>query len=201
MSDKRPMRPEEPAALDRNRDTWNSEFDYEDALFGCARGEQAALRRLYECEARWLMGVALRIVRRRELADEVLHDAFLQIWQKAASYSPTLGSARGWIYSVVRNRALNAIRDTRREHPASEEAFDNLAAEGPGPLEALSRRYEATTLHHCLERLDEHKRACILLAYMDGYTQEQIARYLDCPLGTVKAWMRRGLLALKECMS
>ena len=201
MSDEWPVRPEDPAALDRNPGTWNSDFDFEDALFACARGEQAALRRLYECEARWLMGVALRIVRRRELADEVLHDAFLQIWQKAASYSPTLGSARGWIYSVVRNRALHAIRDTRRQHPMSGEAFDNLPADGPGPLEALSRRYEATTLHHCLERLDEQKRACILLAYMDGYTTGQIASYLDCPLDTVKAWTRRGLLALKECMS
>ncbi|WP_334187234.1 sigma-70 family RNA polymerase sigma factor [Noviherbaspirillum sp.] len=195
------MRPERPAAFDRKPDTWNSDFDYEDALFACARGEQAALRRLYECEARWLMGVALRIVRRRELADEVLHDAFLQIWQKSASYSPTLGSARGWIYSVVRHRALNAIRDTRHEHPASDEEFENLPADGPGPLEALSRRHEASTLHHCLERLDEQKRACILLAYMDGYTQEQIARHLKSPLGTVKAWTRRGLLALKECMS
>ena len=84
----------------------DADFDYEAQLGACARGEHAALRRLYERDARWLMGVALRIVRRRELADEVLHDAFLRIWQKSSTYSVKLGSARGWIYSVVRHRAL-----------------------------------------------------------------------------------------------
>lgn len=177
------------------------EFDHEAALFACARGEQAALRTLYEREARWLMGVALRIVRRRELADEVLHDAFLQIWQKSASYSPALGSARGWIYSVVRHRALNAVRDYGREHPSSELSIDDLPGDETGPLDALARQREAHALHRCLQGLDRHKRDCILLAYVDGLSQAQIADRLSCPLGTVKAWTRRGLLALKECLS
>lgn len=179
----------------------DADFDYEAQLFACARGEHASLRRLYEREARWLMGVALRIVRRRELADEVLHDAFLQIWQKSATYSPVLGSARGWIYSVVRHRALNAVRESRREPPASEIVIEDLPADSFGPLDTLSRERDASALHHCLERLDEQKRACILLAYIDGYSQAQIATHLARPLGTVKAWTRRGLLALKECLS
>lgn len=179
----------------------DTDFDYEAALLACARGERAALRRLYEREVRWLVGVALRIVRRRELADEVLHDAFLQIWQKAATFDPTLGSARGWIYSVVRHRALNALRQLGLEQAAAAELPEELPDEAAGPLDIVSRHGDAKALHRCLELLDEQKRACILLAYVDGYSQAQIARRLGCPLGTVKAWVRRGLLALRECLS
>lgn len=179
----------------------DAEFDYEAQLFACARGEQAALHRLYERESRWLMGVAQRIVRRRELADEILHDAFLQIWQKSGTFDPALGSARGWIYSVVRYRALNAVRHSGIEQPALDGAIDNVAADEPGPLETVSRASDARALHHCLQRLDDDKRACILLAYVDGFSQVQIAARLARPIGTVKAWTRRGLMALKDCLS
>lgn len=179
----------------------DADFDYEAQLFACARGEHAALQRLYERDARWLMGVALRIVRRRELADEVLHDAFLRIWQKSATYSPTLGSARGWIYSVVRHRALDVARKHQHELPSSASLLEDLTADGLGPLATLSCSRDISALHHCLERLDEQKRACILLAYVDGYSQSQIAVHLASPLGSVKAWTRRGLLVLKECLS
>lgn len=178
-----------------------SEFDYEAQLFACARGEQAALRSLYEQEAPWLMSVAMRIVCRRELADEVLHDAFLQIWQKSASYSPVLGSARGWIYSVVRHQALNVVRASRHDAPAPDGFIEDVASEDLDPLAALSQKHDSQALHHCLERLDAQKRACLLLAYLDGYSHSQIADHLACPLGTVKSWTRRGLLALKECLS
>ena len=179
----------------------DASFDHETELLACARGDRAALRRLYEREARWLAGVALRIVRRRELADEVLHDAFVQIWQKAAGFDPALGSARGWIYSVVRHRALNVRR--RFEAGDAVAAADGLDLVDPagGPLDSVARAGEARALHRCLELLDEPKRACILLAYVDGYSQAQIARRLDRPVGTVKAWVRRGLQALRECLS
>src|SRR4249920_1264588 len=91
-----------------------NDFDYEAAPIACARGDRAALRTIYERERRWLMAVALRITHRRELAEEVLHDAFVQIWQKAATFDAGLGSARGWIYTVVRHRALNAVRSSAR---------------------------------------------------------------------------------------
>lgn len=175
-------------------------FDHEAQLLACARGERAALRRLYEHEARWLMGVALRIVRRREIADEVLHDAFLQIWQKASTYDRSLGSARGWIYSVVRHRALNAIREAGREVSDPEALADSVAEDECSPLESLAQHRAASALHRCLNHLDDDKRTCILLAYVDGYTHSQIAMHLQRPLGTVKAWTRRALLLLRECL-
>ncbi|MEO8299973.1 MAG: sigma-70 family RNA polymerase sigma factor [Burkholderiales bacterium] len=178
-------------------------FDYEAAVLACARGERYALRALYEREGRWLLGVALRIVRERERAEDVLHDAFLQVWQHAGSYQPALGSARGWLYTIVRHRALKEVR-----HPGRLQALD------PAELTLLSDHQQASSnasdddrgldtdsLERCLQRLDEARRACVMHAFVDGYTHEQIAERLRTPLGTVKSWIRRSLASLKECMA
>lgn len=176
-------------------------FDYEAALEACARGERYALRALYEREARWLLGVALRIVRDRDTAHDVLQDAFLQVWQRAASYQRALGSARGWIYTVVRHRALDEARRVKRETPVGDDLeglADALAVQDAPPE---SPHGDAASLNRCLERLDERKRDCIVYAFVEGYTHEQIAQTIATPVGTVKSWIRRGLLSLKECLS
>ena len=107
----------------------NALFDYEDALAACARGEQQALRRLYDQESRRLLGVALRIVRQRERAEDVVQEAFVNIWRRAASFDADQGSGRGWIYSVVRNLALNAMRDAQHEQPMDEGTLEALSHE------------------------------------------------------------------------
>lgn len=178
----------------------HSPIDYEATLVACARGEIAELRELYDRDAAWLMGVAMRIVRRRELAEEVLHDAFVQIWQKAHTFDPKLGSGRGWIFSIVRNRALTTLRHQNREIATGDSSLEDVADPAADPLVDLTRSSEGQALHRCLQALDEQRRTCILLAYMEGLTQQQIADRLRAPLGTVKAWIRRGLIALKECL-
>jgi len=146
------------------------------------------------------MAVALRITRRRELAEEVLHDAFVQIWRKAATFDAALGSARGWIYTVVRHRALNAVRSSARIVAADEGALVALADAQAG-WRAGEREIDAGALAECLGRLDDQKRTCVMLAFVDGYTHEELAQHLDAPLGTVKSWIRRALLALRECLA
>ena len=129
------------------------------------------------------MGVALRIVRRRELAAEVLHDAFLQIWQKAASFDPQLGSGRGWIFTIVRHRALNVRRDAGSEEPKWED-FDEVDRQDRADAAGgLTEAFETGALHGCLQRLDEAKRNCILLAYVDGCTHQEIAVTPSCAAG------------------
>ncbi len=174
-------------------------FDYESALEACARGERYALRALYEREARWLLGVAQRIVQDRDTAHDVLQDAFLLVWQRAASYQRALGSGRGWIYTVVRHRALDEARRVKREMPAGDdiEALADAQFEPPVDLPHA----DAQALDRCMARLDQHKRDCIVFAFVEGYTHEQIAARLATPVGTVKSWIRRGLLALKDCLS
>jgi RNA polymerase sigma-70 factor (ECF subfamily) len=177
-------------------------FDYEAALLGCARGDRFALRTIYEHERRWLMSVALRLVRRRELAEEVLNDAFLQIWRKAGTYNPRLGSARGWIYTVVRHRALNVLRSVHSAPEREDVRYEELlAAHAEWHGSSQDHSVERGALAQCLERLEEQKRQSVLLAFVDGYSHEQVAVQLGAPLGTVKSWIRRGLLILRECMS
>lgn len=180
-----------------------SVFDYEAALLACARGEKFALRAIYERESRWLMGVALRIVREKQAAEDVLQDAFLQIWNRAASFDPKLGSGRGWIYTVVRHRALNEIRNSGREVAVDDEALYAMADAQQTAFSPPDSGSDADpeSIERCLQGLDEQKRRCILFAFVDGYTHDQIAKRLGSPLGTVKSAIRRGLLSLKECLS
>ena len=174
-------------------------FDYEAAVEACARGERFALNALYQREARWLLGVAQRIVGDRDHAHDVLQDAFLQIWQKAASYQRSLGSARGWVYTVVRHKALDLARRSGREVSVGDDLEALSDARQAGQDDAAGP--DTTALDRCLAALDERKRECIVGAFVEGYTHEQIATRLSTPVGTVKSWIRRGLLALKECLS
>jgi RNA polymerase sigma-70 factor (ECF subfamily) len=176
-------------------------FDYAETLSACARGDREALKRLYDEEAGRMISVAQRIVRRRELAEEVVQDAFVQIWRKADSYKAELGSPRGWIYTIVRNRALNLIRDGAREDLVEAETLDRVREEGAEIQDAFERLSEDSALRRCLEALEREKRDSILLSYVAGYSHGEIAALLHIPLGTAKSWVRRGLLALRDCLA
>lgn len=170
-------------------------FDYEACLLACARGEQRALRRLYEQESSHLLGVALRIVRDKAVAEDVVHDAFLKIWRGAASFDPSRGSARGWVFTVTRHLALNIVRNRYREVPLDDQ-HEQMTDSDTFEFSARSGQ-----VHTCLEQLDPARRSCILHAYVDGYSHSEIALKLGTPLGTVKAWIKRSLAALRECMA
>jgi RNA polymerase sigma factor (sigma-70 family) len=180
-------------------------FDHDAALAACAQGDRAALRRLYEHEGRYLLGVALRIVRDRATAEDVLHDAFMNIWTRAASFDARRGAGRGWMYGIVRHRALDAVRAGSRTVSVDEEAMDALnedvATDAPDMAEAFAVRADLGRLDDCLAKLDTAKRNCVLYAYLDGCTHTEIAERLSAPLGSVKAWIRRGLSALRECLA
>ena len=180
-------------------------FDYESALAACATGDRNALHSIYKFDSRRLLGVALRIVRERALAEDVLHDAFMNIWIKAASFDAMRGSGRGWIHSVVRNQALSIVRANGREVSVDEEAIEAIDAEAVSnyaPMaEAFAINADIGRLDQCLQALDAPKRNSILYAYLDGCSHSEIAQRLNAPLGSVKAWIKRGLLTLRECMA
>ena len=183
-----------------------SEFDYEATLAACAAGDRTAMQRLYTQEGARLLGVVERIVRDRALAEDIVHDACVNIWTRAASFERTLGSARGWIYSVARNLALNAVRDGHREVAVDDETAAALDARASleawhDMADAFAWQDSAGRIGPCLEQLEPVRRNCILHAYVDGFSHGEIARRLDAPLGTVKAWIKRSLAALRECMA
>lgn len=182
-------------------DATSDDFDYAAALRRCASGDRAALEGIFSAEAGRLLAVAYRLLRRRDLAEEAVQDAFVQIWRRAATFDPARGSGRGWIYAVLRNRAINMLRDGAREDLVGD---DYLSAWRDGENvahEAFERLPLENRLRRCLDGLDAEKRSSVLMSYVAGYTHGEIAGRLAVPLGTAKAWVRRGLAALRECMS
>lgn len=176
-------------------------FDYAGTLAACAAGDRKALHALFDVEAGRLIAVAQRIVRRRELAEEVVQDAFISIWQNAARYDAALGSARGWIYAIVRHRALNVIRDGAREDLLDPEQLQTAQERESVVDDAFEQLATSSRLRACLEAIESEKRESLLLSYVAGYSHGEIAGLLGIPIGTAKSWVRRGLAALKECMA
>ena len=178
-----------------------SDADVTRLISQCATGDKAALRLLFEREAPRMIGVAERIVRRRALAEEVAQDAFVLIWRKAASFNAALGSGRTWLYTIVRNRALNILRDESRTELAADPQDIDIASEEEDAESMVARLGEATRLRACLEKLEPERRNAIVLAYTRGLSHGELAGKLDLPLGTIKSWIRRGMISLKECLS
>lgn len=165
---------------------------------GCAVGDQAALGRLYERWSARLYGIALRITRQSSLAADATHDAFVQVWQQAGRFDPMRGSPGSWLISLARYRALDLVRRHGRE-PTVVDPPDQ-ADDSPDPLAVLASTSEGDALHRCLGRLDGERRQIIQLAFVEGLSHSELAERLRTPLGTVKSWIRRSLLILRECL-
>jgi RNA polymerase sigma-70 factor (ECF subfamily) len=178
----------------------------ENLLEACARRDQGAFARLYEITSSKLFGVAVRILRREDWAEEVLQDCYVSIWNHADRYSGALSAPMTWMTSIVRNRCLDWLRRPRLEvvlERPGEDGDDPLEAvpsEDPGPLETLARSSDAKALAECLKRLDAKQRQAIMLAFFEGLTHSELAGHMGQPLGTVKTWVRRGLERLKGCL-
>jgi RNA polymerase sigma-70 factor (ECF subfamily) len=171
-------------------------------LHSCALGDRAAMRRLFDSEGPRLMAIAMRILREPALAEEAMQDTLIKVWTRAATFHPDRGAPRAWLTMVLRNTALNILRSERRGTPTHDGDItalqDRVAAdETESALRSLD---PALRLRHCLDALDANRRHAILLAYVHGYSQGEIAGRTGLPLGTVKAWMRRGLGQLRECL-
>lgn len=171
----------------------------DDLVTAVGRGSRAALKRLYELESRRMFGIALRILRRPDIAADVLQEAFVQVWQNAASYAPERGNAAAWLTGIVRFRALDAARKLAREVLSDDPALGDRAGASDGTAE-IDRRLTQSALRRCLGQLEEKQRQCIVLAFVDGLTHGEIAARLPAPLGSVKSWVRRGLIALRSCL-
>jgi len=167
-------------------------------LVRCGRSDADAFRRLYEVYASHMYGVALRITRQPALASDAVHDAMLQVWRNAARYNPARGTARGWLLSLVRYRALDSMSRVGREVPGS--AVPEQADADPGPLDRLLVTEAGSALHRCLAALEPGRRRLVLMAFLDGLSHPEIASRATLPLGTVKSSIRRALLALRICL-
>jgi RNA polymerase sigma-70 factor, ECF subfamily len=169
-------------------------------LAAVANGDETAFEKLYAATSAKLYGVALRILRRPELADEVMQEAYLKIWNGAAQFDASRASPITWMVAIARNRAIDLVR--KKTDVSVEDMPDalELAADVPDPLAARERSEEVGRLLDCLGRLEPEQRQLVLLAYYDGLSREQLAARFKRPVNTIKTWLRRSLLTVRECL-
>ena len=177
-----------------------TEADLTDLLKNVAAGDRSALRAIYVRQSTRLFGIAMAILRDRTAAADVLQDGFLRVWQRAGQFDAERGDGQSWLSAIIRYAALDAARIRGREIPSDDPGLGDSMIE-PVALEQLSSKDEAKRLHLCLERLPAANRQGIVMAFVHGLSHPEIAHKLNQPLGTVKSWIRRGLLSLRECLS
>jgi RNA polymerase sigma-70 factor, ECF subfamily len=165
-----------------------------------AKGDQAAFERLYVATRAKLYGVALRILRRSDLADEVIQETYLKIWNNAGTFDPKVATPITWMVAIARNRALDLIRKKTEASIEDEPAAMDAAGEEPNPLARREMTEELRRLLACLGQLEEDRRRMVLLAYYSGWSREQLAAKFDAPANTIKTWLRRSLMEIRECL-
>ena len=169
----------------------------QDLLEATSRGNQAAFRQLYQTAAPKLFGVVLRITRNRPMAEEVLQETFVKIWQNAERFSPEAGQPMAWLSAIARNRAIDRIRSEKVERSRvsdDEGVLERLVAPGAGDVVLQE------TLRVCLSRLDDEARNCVVLAYCSGFSREELAEKYGRPVGTIKTLLHRSVRLLKACL-
>ena len=172
----------------------------ETLLEGVGRRDSAAFRALYDAVAPKLLGIALRILRRRESAEDVVQDVFVKLWNGQAVFNAALGSGSAFLATIARNRALDLLRRQGGRAEAEDTELEDLMDLTPSPEAVAADRSDLKALLACMEHLTEGQRRAILAAYVDGASGEDIARKLDAPVGTVKSWIHRGLASIRECL-
>lgn len=171
-----------------------------------ARRDKSALGRLYDSLSRPLYSLAVKITNDTADAQDIVQDVFLQLWLKAADYTPARGSVFSWAATLTRNRAIDRVRMRRRRAEIIHESAPDMPGSDAGAndttaADALGLREEAGAIRNALSALPHEQRSAIELAFFTGLTQQEIAARLHEPLGTVKARIRRGLLKLRDLLS
>ena len=174
--------------------------DIAELIRAIAGGEAGALRRLYEAQGARLFGIAMAILRDRDAAADALHDAVLKVSARAAQFDPARGEGTAWLGAIARNAALDLARARGRETLSDDPGLGDVAV-APEALDRLAAAQQHGRLRECLAELEDRNRQGILLAFVHGLSHAQIAARLEMPLGTVKAWIRRGLMRLRGCLA
>jgi RNA polymerase sigma-70 factor (ECF subfamily) len=163
-------------------------------LAECAQGNQAAFERLYHATKGKLFATALLIVKRGELAEEVVQEAYVRIWSKAASYDPSLGSPIAWMAAIARNMAINLVRRPNIEVQSEDDTLLDVPAGGLSALDTIELSQQQRNALSALRALDPMRRRLIVAAYLHGESREQLGKRFGVPAGTIKTWIRRSLI-------
>jgi RNA polymerase sigma-70 factor, ECF subfamily len=166
--------------------------------------DRAAFEQVYHATCAHLLGVAFRILNQRERAEEVLQEAFMNVWHNAAGFNAAVASPMTWLINIVRNKAIDTLRSGKTERASTialdDEAFEVAGDEAQQPQHLLDESLAKLKIDGCMSELGASQRQALALAYYRGMVHTEIAASLNAPLGTVKAWVRRGLDKLKSCL-
>jgi RNA polymerase sigma-70 factor (ECF subfamily) len=170
-------------------------------LASIALGSRDAFEALYRRTSAKLFGICLRVLPARTEAEDVLQEVFASIWQKAAQYDASRASALAWLTMIARNRAIDRLRALPTGAQTTPiDLVAELTDPQAAPLDDAERAADRERLDNCLHELDTRRRALIRAAFFDGSTYEELAVRSGSPLGSVKSWIRRGLLQLRACL-
>ena len=167
-----------------------------------ASQDRRAFASLYAASSSKLYGIILRILKRRDVAEDILQDVYVRIWERAMDFDSRKAPAIAWMIAIARNRAL----DERRRAAVGLDAIDadaevaNVVSEDEDPLAAAERSDNLRRLAECLNKLDKNRRDIVLLAYRDGYSRQELSQRLARPVGTIKTWLHHSLVQLKTCL-
>ena len=172
-----------------------------DVVLAVAGGDRAAFETLYGLTSAKLFGVCLRILGKRSDAEDVLQETYTTIWHKAGLFDPERASPITWLVMIARNKAIDRARaEAGEQHATPIELAGELSDDAPQPAAAAEARDSGRRLDHCLDQLEPRQRALIRTAFFEGATYENLAARGGVPLGSVKSWIRRGLIKLKACL-
>ena len=171
-----------------------------DLIARCALRDRAAFRDLYGRTSAKLYGVTLRILKDRSEADEALQEVYVKIWQRADKYVPGGYSPISWLVAVARNHALDVLRARKPQSEDIDVALD-VADASPDPEQAAANRGERSRIDHCLDQLETDRADAVRGAYLDGFSYEELSARHNVPLNTMRTWLRRSLMKLRECLS
>jgi len=169
-------------------------------LAAVAKGDEAAFERLYTATRAKLFGVVLRILRRQDLAEEVIQEVYVKIWNSAGQFNPGVASPITWMASIARNRAIDVVRKKSEVSIEEEPSAMDVAADTPDPLARREMTEELRRLLECVGQLEPERQKLILLAYYNGWSREQLAVKFEKPVNTVKTWLRRSMLDIRACL-
>jgi RNA polymerase sigma-70 factor (ECF subfamily) len=169
-------------------------------LAAVAKGDEAAFARLYAATRAKLYGVVLRILRRQDLADEVMQETYLKIWRSAGQFDPLRAAPISWMVAIARNRAIDLLRRRKEVSIEEEPAAMDVASDTVDPLARRELSEDLQRLLGCIGRLPPERQRLVLLAYYNGWSRERLAAELATPVNTIKTWLRRSLLEVRECL-
>lgn len=172
-----------------------------DLLRRVTRRDRRAFAQLYAATSAKLYGTVLRILKERGRADDVVQEAYVTIWQKAAQFDTGRASPIAWMVAIARHAAIDELRRQPRAPHEPEEALAHTPADGPSAREHLEHEQDAKRLHACLEALEAERRDMVRLAYLDGWSRADLATHFEQPVNTVKTWLHRALKQLKGCLA